>query len=266
MKLMVARSGSISNFYEYKDSKVTKLNLLSFDEHELVGLNTVDYRFNFPRELVCMIVRELYRSLLLSFNFGEACIIATSLDYETLKIVYRDIYGPIEDTTRKQMIHRLCRTFALLESLHDDYLTVPNICEMTPSIMLCVQPSLRYKPVYMPWEFDADFSLMEQTSVPANCIYTGRLMGDTVFVSGTEDAGIIDVTKFCHPIFMFGLTDHTGTLLTSTKHFERTDKFRYFSNLLENIYGHSTAVLYMVKPANQSRNPFITSSDIYITY
>lgn len=262
---MVSATSQGHTFYEYEDNRVAKLELQRFDEFELVPVNTRDLQFPLPRELIDQVVYSLFVNYLCSYNFRDAAALVPFNPW-ILKTVYEQIYGPAAELTLLQMLQRVSKTFCLLEGLHDDYLTCPNELDITPSVMLCIEPSLMHKPVFYPWEFRPEFALMEQTIFPATTVFPGALFGDTVLVSGAESDGIIDVTKFYHPVFMIGLQDYTSTLLTSEKHFERTDKFQKFSNLLVSIYGPTTGVFYMVKPADQSRNPFISSSDVYITY
>lgn len=242
------------------------IDLPKYDNEYDLDYNYTNVSFSFPLELTQRIIMDLFYIALFNFHYSEACNIAVT-SKSVLNSVYLFMYGSERlAVTVAEKIIRVSRTLKLLETLHDDYLSVSNESEVTPSIMLCVEPSLRYKPVYYPWECRTDFLLMTQTTLPTPTTVPGTLFGDTVFITGKEDYGIFDVDSMYHPVFLFGITDHTGTLLTSAKHFKRTDKFRYFSRLLTFIYGPRTAAFYMVKPEDQVRNPFITSSDEYIIY
>jgi len=242
------------------------IDLPKYDNEYDLDHNYTNVSFTFPLELTQRIIMDLFYTALFNFHYNEACKIAVT-SRSVLNCVYMFMYGYERYTTNiTEKILRVSRTLKLLEVLHDDYLSVSNESEVTPSIMLCVEPSLRYNPVYYPWDCRTDFLLMTQTALPASTAVPGMMFGDTVFITGKEDYGVFDVDVMYHPVFLFGITDHSGTLLTSAKHFQRTDKFKYFSKLLAFIYGSRTGVFYMVKPEDQVRNPFITSSDEYIIY
>lgn len=265
MKLIVGRSENGPVFYDVAGPKIRKIEMKTFGEQELFPVNNdlVDAT-TLPRELVEIIIVELFTCMLTTFNFHLAFYVCQT-DSKILKRIYSSIYGKA-DICRLDMLERISKTMQLLEALHDDYITVPNESELAVNIMLCVQPSLRYKPMYNPWEFRTEFDLHIQSSVPATAIIHGTLFGDTVYISGNEEDGIIDVERFQHPVFCFGLSAYTGELIASQRTILRSRMFIHFKRLLVYIYGPNTGVYFMVKPTGQEMNPFITSSDAYVSF
>jgi len=234
-----------------------------FTLQTLITANTIKCRFKFPREIQNMIITTLFKDLLLNFNYREAFVLA-QIDRSILKMLYQLMYGPEQTNAYESLIKRISQTTALLEGLHDEYITTPNPDCLLTGQMLCIAPSLRYKAVMNIWDFYPEFDLMEITSITSSTQSFGEIHGNTALYDMIVKDGKEVSIKF-HPIFILGLTDYTSCLISSPSTFTKTSSFKQFASILKSIYGKHTAVFWMVKPDTQKRNPFITSSDIFIS-
>jgi hypothetical protein len=261
---------AFKTFWKYKDGTVRRHNFPKYEYIELATRSTTDYSFDLPLELRIVIMKRMFTSLLISRNFELAFdLCCVSKDFAM--IVYRQIYGR-DSIDAMEGLRRLVRTFYLIESIDDEYLSKENLEDFTRVGLKLTSryPSLanRIRPL-VPW--DHVFQMIElvdgivDDSGDLTTHTTGEYYGDIVWSFGNHEEGIFKVSTLMHPIICIMLVDHTGNLTSTEKKFRRCAHFHGFVKLLRYIYGNQAGIYFMVKDNNNMDNPFITHTELFIT-
>lgn len=199
----------------------------------------------------------------------EAAFDLCTLNSEICKLIYYQVFGSTNPPPVLVMVHRLARSFYLVESIYDEYLTVPNLGTYTKvGLVLTRLPNKMRTRAYGPWDFDLDIVLEElvlNNLDPHVHSFSGATHAETTWIQGTELNGVIEVDILEQPVINFILQDYTEALIPKEKSFTDNMYFRYFSRLLRVTFGKQTGIYFMVKPGLQERNPFINRSDTLLS-
>lgn len=251
--------------WEYDNGKVERLDLVDFSTHSMILDTTPQISMPLPPEIYetiisyVMEIRLTLRNLQLAF---ELC----TIDKRTLGLFYRQIYQQSSDVSGV-MLHRLGRTFELVNSIYEDYILRQNIGMIPMCGLRCYRkPSLRHAPLYEPWDFSADVEPMrleiDEGFMLETKAFPHFLHGGTVWLHGYEDDGVYTVDRIDNPAIVLIMQDYTFTLIPS--HGTVTNKWHHFSDLLKRIFGPLTGVYLMVKESHDRDNPFIELTDNFL--
>jgi hypothetical protein len=270
MKLLVTRDQreEESFFFKLQNNRIERLIFPHYGSHDLIADLEQSLILNvLPIEIVMMILKRLFIKYLRSFNFDLVMNLAMC-NKVICSMIYFQCFGIQEKVSVLEKMRRLSKTFNLLEEIHDQYVTTPNMGHYSRvALMLTRFGSLNRQRKYHPWDFESDFDLLDMEEIDnGTLVFPGRFYGDTVLVHGVEMNGIIDYQEIEHPVFVFGLRDYTDALIPNEKSFFESVSFRYFSRLIKACYGEQTGIYFMVKPHNQFGNPFITASDTLVSF
>lgn len=238
--------------------------MVTYPGHDLLQNTTQISPTTLPVELVLLIVKRLLMIYLQTQNLESAFELCT-LNSEICKVIYYQVFGIQKTPNIREMIHRLAKTFYLVESIYDEFLTVPNLGTYSKvGLVLTRLPNKIRTRNNGPWDYDLDILLEElvlDNLSPHVHAFSGPTHADTCWVQGTELNGVIDVTVMEQPVINFILQDYTDALIPHERTWGQNKFFCYFSRLLRVTFGKQTGVYYMVKPGPHARNPFITRSE-----
>jgi len=244
------------------------LDLIEFDTWTESDIRVTDpFVVDLPYELIIVIIKKLFYTLILETQFQlafELCL----LNRDLAAILYNEIYQTDQPRVTA-MCTRICKTFMILESIHDDYITEDNN-ENCGRAAINLVYSQSFLPVYHPWDFRSEIEINELLINSINFeqinAFHGDTFGENVWVFGQQRNGIIDSTGIYSPVLVLIFTDYTGSLVLSRKALSKTNTYRSLTKLLTMIYGVNCKVFFMIRPVGQDNNPFVTGSSEFISY
>ena len=268
MNILVSQT-DYAHLWKYDNGQVTKLTLRNFHTHILspTGTPLVDATI-LPPELKTKIIFINFMMMLKDYNFQEAADLL--VDRLTVKTIYMELFRPGKAIVSiNGMIVRIYRTLHLLESIYDDYLTVPNYGRIEHVALRFTHRGLlgaARNTVLNPWDFRCNIRLEEfDTDVESKVFLGGPDLGDSILIGGACDNGVIMAKTIHHPVITIILCDKTDVLLPIESNFWRNKNFICFSRLLRKVFGPHSGVFYMCRRNGDHDNVFITSSDMIVS-
>lgn len=251
-----------------------------FDEHmryEIEQITNFPMVFDFPPEIVSMIVVECFWILATSNNFEEAfklCRLSRSLARDIYKTIYSTNVSTSEPTIAVGHLLGMCKI------LVEDYLQMENPYNARTSIALnlettqCMHESA--VPFLRPWDFELErvrpVGINGQMSIAENgreqrydIWKTGSTMGELVWTRGAKTDGTYLCKKLLYPVFHFIMISNTQSLLPS-KLGLRFPWWQEFGDFLKAVFGPTTGVLFMVRRPQDFGNLFLSTSDLVLLF
>ena len=264
MKMLVS-----NNFYgspilwEYDEGLVERIDLIDFNTHQMVMDSSFEMKL--PRDLMLPILEHTMNLYLESRNFGQAlqlCFVCR----QVAKHFYKQIYQATHQDCLV-MLFRLGKTYRFAEELYEGYLATPNI--NNSAFNACTfyrQPTSRFRTNYNPWEFRSELDIQTLNIDPDNSFrnvfsFPGQFNGDTIFINGTEDDGIYDVSSYHHPVIVLILADYAYSLIPARGNVN--DNWHCFARFVRRAFGENCGIYMMVKHQIDLDNPFIETTDIF---
>ena len=265
MKLLISRCSEPAVF-RYENKQLSRLLLEDFTTHTLLPDNNPDLYYNLPTELVILVLKHLLQIRIQTRNFDQAFQVFT-VNRLICDILYSKIYGR-DNSTPKQKLFRLGRTFELIQALYDDYLTTPNLDGIDRVAINLTRIPIKYRSkTIFPWDFRSDIRLEEMVhygSLEAVHCFTGDFHGQTVWIHGEENNGMYDTSIIHHPVFVFILSDYTSSLIPTRR--DLNVYWTRFICLLKACFGSKSGIYMMVMENEQRFNPFVETNDLFLQY
>jgi len=264
MKMLVS-----NNYYgcpllwEYDHGVVERIDLIDFNTHEMIMTSDLD--LSIPLDLMIPILDHTMNLYLETRNFGQALQLCFVNRY-VLKHFYKQIYKHTHQNYAT-MVQRIGLTFRLGEEIYENYLATPNVNQSPYNACTFYRnPSNRFRVHYQPWEFKPDLDIQTLNIDPDNSFlnvfaFHGQFNGDTVFLNGTEDDGIYDVTHYYHPVIILILADYTYSLIPAKDTIN--ENWKNFATFLRKAFGQRCGIYMMIKHQIDIENPFIETTDVF---
>lgn len=266
MNILVSQT-DYAHLWKYDDGQVTKLVMRNFRTHHLAPSNTpkVDASM-LPAELTTKIILLNFMMMLKEYNFQEASELL--VDQLTVRTIYLNLFPGRNLITVSEMIGRIYRTLHMLETIYDDYLTVPNYGRVEHVALRFTHRGdlgMARNSMLNPWDFRCDIRLEEfDTDVESKVFLGGPDLGDSILIGGSSSNGVIRAQTIFHPVLTILLGDKADILLPTESNFWRNKNFISFSKLLRKVFGPNAGVFYMCRRNGDHENVFVTSSDMII--
>lgn len=251
-----------------KDYKISPIKFTKYQDLILSPMFTPPCLFDLPGELIMKTLQISFFDLLYSKNFQDAFEIVLC-NRLIAKQIYTLLFG-YATIPVTEMIKRLHSSLYLIDIFYDEYLTVPNGLKVHRKAIRLERKSARTA-ITAPWDYYHEIQLeghgrQQSSDGPANPYLTGPYYGDIIHVYGKSTDGIVYAEEIKHPVFTFILSTLNKTLIPNESNFWRNKYFKKFSDLLKIIFGKNTGIYFMVKPAGNDDNPFISTSDCYVKF
>ena len=267
MKLLItSNSEQEPIFWKYDNEKLVKILFKNFDDHDMLLRTRCDVDLpTLPLEIINQIIKEVVLIRLQTINLDqvfELCVVSKN----TCKVVYEQIYG-LTEIKHTEMIRRIGVTLEIVEYIYDYFITRENPDELN-KVAIRLFKMVHNSAVLFPWDFHPQGRLesidTDGTEIPDIISITGACYGDTVWIHGTNDDGMIEYDMIEQPVITLILSQINDQLIPREISLIRNNAFIKFSQLLRTVFGgNKTGVYYMVRvPSNE--NPFITFSDTLI--
>jgi hypothetical protein len=218
-----------------------KIVRLKFPEHRQTYINDlgVDLFLPLPWELVEQVLIDVFLIYLRTYNFNLLAKLMT-LNKRVSTLLYHIIdYRPCDDVAKCIRISRIIR---MLSVIHNDYVDVLNI-DRYPAIVFrhCSSfGSMLDSESINVWDFRENSLIINVPRLRHTNVYqvrVGDFNGDTVWLNGTMDEGIIKNSSIFFPVINIVFTDCDDLIIHG---FE--DRLAGLKRLLRLVYGNDTLV------------------------
>lgn len=205
-----------------------------------------------PQELCCKIGFYVFLIYLCSKQFDKA-FKYISLNKYMIHRIYYGVYG-YSDMPWHIKLHRLSRTFNLIEAIHEEFMMDQVVAFNYPVLIMDYDEDFvvrKNTPIY-PWNFRAEISVVEVAGFNqfGRQLHMGPTFIDRAVLSNcTFKNGLTHCTDFTFPFLHLMPMDNLCSL-NVFNHEETYYHFSRFSMLLKAIYGKYMRVFYYdkVKP------------------
>jgi len=260
--LLVPTPNDLHDIWRVEDGVARKMVWKDYSAHTIYG-NTKSFdKIYLPYEIVEIILDYLMEDYVRTFNFDLASDLLQYSKCYSIH-VYQMIYYECVDW--KNAYIALCRTFTILEMIHDAYFTEEG--SESNSIHLLRPGTPGYGRVYEPWDFCFDIIINPTTLISDDeehlgmvSLFTGYKLGTNIWLTGKYEDGCFEVTRMRYPLIIIYFSDFMDNVQVSESMIEENLNFKYFAKLLKFIYGENTGIYIAV--SRDFENPFLSDNFI----
>jgi hypothetical protein len=263
MNLLITKGECASVWVVEDDQRATRLHFTKFDERDLCTSKYDLRQKDLPIEVVETILMYAYYDYMRTWNFDLCCELLIFSKSFT-RVLYREIYGSDQGLSYFRMYSRLCRTFAILENIYEEYLSQPSVLKYACAKLT----SMRHRGYnHQPWDFLHNIVLTPIIGMVVDLTETqlqfnyGKHYGEQVWVSGQYYRQMFRTERMKTPVINLMFVDVFDTLIHSCDSFN--DNYVNFFRLVKLAFGVQTGLFVMVREDHET-NPFITRSDLFL--